>query len=145
MARGTGLWVGVSAAIALAVVLAILGGYFIGRGSRQSNSVIEQQLVQQRALDLKTTEQAVAAKALADHHSQVLGEQHANGVGFVHGKEVGFRTGEAQGISRGEAIGESHGREAGEEAGEHSAHERDYSLCWAAPETSVSLCDSIRE
>src|SRR5438874_713073 len=57
--RSAGFWVLVSAAITFGIVVAILVGFFIGRGTRLSNDSVQGRLIQQSQADQISEQQAL--------------------------------------------------------------------------------------
>lgn len=123
--RSTGFWVGISAAITLGVVAALLIGFFIGRGTRLSNDsvqgkIVEQsqsdQIAEQQALDvqkatLATNEARAVAAARRSAYSagQTAGYTAGQQAGFSNGQSEGFVQGQASGTAEGETQGFSQG------------------------------------
>lgn len=123
--RSPGFWVAVTAAITIGVVLALLGGFFIGRGSRLSNAEVQNRLTQQQQADL-----IVQQKTLNDQRTDLLRRQRtligrvsskaeARGrrEGVARGRQKGFADGQSQGIAQGQAQGYQEGRDTGFDQG----------------------------
>ena len=107
--RSTGFWVGISAAIAIGVVAALLIGFFIGRGTRLSNESVQSKVVQQSQSDQIAEQQALdqqrsalAAKqahavAVARHDAYTAGQKgrlHRRPTAGLHDRsEPGLRPG----------------------------------------------------
>src|SRR5437763_6868009 len=68
--RGAGFWVGITAAITAGVVLSLLAGFFIGRGSRLSTSNVQGQITQQAQADQIAQQQSLAAQKAADQTAE---------------------------------------------------------------------------
>src|SRR4051812_40041247 len=68
--RGSGFWVGITAAIATGVILALLAGFFIGRGTRLSNSQAQDKINQQSLSDRITQQRALDGQARQDAASK---------------------------------------------------------------------------
>lgn len=119
--RSTGFWVGISAAIALGIVAALLIGFFIGRGTRLSNDsvqgkIVEQsqadQIAEQQALDSqKTTFTRDEARAIASARKNAYSAGQT--AGFTAGQQQGFSNGQSQGFAQGEATGSAQGETQG--------------------------------
>jgi hypothetical protein len=119
--RSTAFWVGVSTAITLAVVGALLIGFFIGRGSRLSNDAVQGKIVQQSQSDQIAEQQAL------DHQSAVLQAREAHAVaaarhsaysagrqaGYTAGQQAGFVNGQTQGYQQGVTTGTAQGETTG--------------------------------
>ena len=101
--RGTGFWVGVTAAITVGVVAALLLGFFIGRGTRLSNAVVQSKITQQSQTDQlaqltaldqqKTTFQRDEAQAITSaRHNAYNQGYHA---GYSSGQQSGYQSGAA--------------------------------------------------
>ncbi len=119
--RSTGFWIGVSAAITIGIVGALLIGFFIGRGTRLSNESVQSKVVQQsqadqiaeqEALDVqKTTFAASQARAVASARKTAYSEGQQ--AGFTAGQQQGFTSGQSQGFVQGQATGTAQGETTG--------------------------------
>lgn len=123
--RSTGWWVGVTAAVTAAVLVALLGGFFIGRDTRLSNHEVQTRIDAQAQADRVAQE-----RALTDQRRDLLRRQRtligrvsakaeARGVrrgreeGFTDGQSVGFGQGQAQGFVQGQTEGYDQGLDTG--------------------------------
>lgn len=115
--RSTGFWIGVSTALTLGIVGALLIGFFIGRGTRLSNELVQSKIVQQsqadqiaeqQALDSqKATFQAAEARAVSAARKNAYSEGQEKG--FTAGQQAGYNSGQSQGFSEGQATGTAEG------------------------------------
>ena len=119
--RSTAFWVGITAAVALGIVAALLVGFFIGRGTRLSNEDVQSkvtaqsqadQIAEQKALDAQTSafQKSEAATVSNAHKSAYAEGQQA---GFTAGQQAGYSTGQTQGFSQGQASGVAQGESQG--------------------------------
>lgn len=119
--RSAGFWAAVTAAIAIAVVIALLGGFFIGRGSRISNNDIQSKLVQQSQLDQLAQQRALNDQraTLQSEHTKALRNARnvARAAGMREGKLAGREQGRDSGRAEGQSIGYNEGYNDGYEAG----------------------------
>ncbi len=123
--RGAGFWVGVTAAIATGVILALLAGFFIGRGTRLSNSEAQSKITQQSQADQiaeqqalgqqKATDQAAENKAVSQ--AQKSGIQQGLQQGQIQGQQQGYQQGQAAGYSQGQSAGQTQGYQQGQQDG----------------------------
>jgi flagellar biosynthesis/type III secretory pathway protein FliH len=105
--------VGVSTALTLGIVGALLIGFFIGRGTRLSNEVVQSKIVQQsqsdqiaeqQALDnQKTTFASAEARAVSAARKTAYSEGQEKG--FTAGQQAGYNSGQSAGFSEGQATG----------------------------------------
>jgi hypothetical protein len=120
-ARSAGFWVGVSAAITLGVVGALLIGFFIGRGTRLSNDSVQGKIVQQSQADQIAEQQALDAQkaTLAKNEKRALDAARKSAysagrtAGFTAGQQAGFSSGQSEGFAQGQATGAAQGETAG--------------------------------
>jgi hypothetical protein len=123
--RGAGFWVGVSAALAAACVLLLLGGFFIGRSTRLSDDAVQTKINQQAQGD-----KIASQKALSDQADTLRAERirlvrraadRARGNGRREGRTVGrqqgFDDGQAQGFQNGQSSGYAQGQNDGYSSG----------------------------
>jgi hypothetical protein len=123
--RGAGFWVGITAAIAAGVVLALVAGFFIGRGSRLSNTDVQSKITQQAQADQIGEQQALSAQKAADQTAldkavsgaQKNGEASGLRQGQIQGQQQGFAQGQQAGYQQGQATGQSQGYQQGQQAG----------------------------
>jgi hypothetical protein len=119
--RSTGFWVGISCAIAVGVVAALLIGFFIGRGTRLSNESVQGKIVQQSQSDQIAEQQALDQQrsALAAKQARAVAEARHNAyaagrtAGFSAGQQAGFNTGQSEGFAQGQATGLAQGETTG--------------------------------
>jgi hypothetical protein len=119
--RSAGFWIGVSTALTLGIVGALLIGFFIGRGTRLSNESVQGKIVQQsqsdqiaeqQALDSqKTAFSAAEARAVSAARKAAYSQGRQNG--FTAGRQAGFTSGQSQGFSQGQAAGTAQGETQG--------------------------------
>jgi hypothetical protein len=123
--RGAGFWVCVTAAIAAGVVLALLAGFFIGRGSRLSNADVQSKITQQAQADQITEQQALSAQKGADQtaedkavvQAQKNGEAAGLRQGQTEGQQQGFQQGQQAGYQQGQTAGQAQGFQQGQQQG----------------------------
>jgi hypothetical protein len=133
--RSAGFWVGVTAAIAAGVVLALLGGFFIGRGTRLSNGDVQGKITQQAQADQIAQQQALSAQKAADQTAadQAVGQAQKNGEtaglrqGRTQGQQQGFQQGQQAGYQQGQAAGQSQGYQQGQQTGFSQGQSSGYS------------------
>ena len=119
--KSTGFWVGISAAIALGIVAALLMGFFIGRGTRLSNEDVQSKITAQSQADQIAEQQALEKQKEAAQKSQAAAvsaaKQNAYSegqqAGFTQGQQAGFSNGQAQGFNQGQATGIAQGESSG--------------------------------
>jgi len=120
-ARSTGFWVGVSAAIAVGIVGALLIGFFIGRGTRLSNDSVQGKIIQQSQSDQIAEQQALDAQkaTFARNEARAISAAKRSAysagqtAGYTAGQQQGFSSGQSQGFAQGEATGSAQGETAG--------------------------------
>jgi len=119
--RSAGFWAAATAAIALAVVIALLSGFFIGRGSRISNEDIQSKLVQQSQLDQLAQQRALNDQrtALDRQRNTALARARstARASGLREGRLTGVQQGRDSGVAEGQSIGYNQGYNDGYQAG----------------------------
>jgi hypothetical protein len=115
--RGSGFWVGVTAAIAAGVVVALLAGFFIGRGSRLSNSGVQTKVTQQAQADQIVEQQALSAQKAADQAAEDNAVTQAQKNGEAQGLRQGRNEGQQQGFQQGQQAGYQQGQSAGQASG----------------------------
>src|SRR3954471_9521998 len=123
--RGAGFWVGVSAAVAAACVLLLLGGFFIGRSTRLSDDQVQTKINQQAQADKIATQKALTDQAEALRAERVKlvrrAADRARGRGLrqgrSEGRDQGFDDGQAQGFQTGQSSGYAQGQNDGYESG----------------------------
>jgi hypothetical protein len=119
--RSTGFWVGISAAITLGIVGALLIGFFIGRGTRLSNDSVQGKIVEQSQADQIAEQQALDAQktTLARDEAQAVSAARKNAysagqtAGFTAGQQQGFSNGQSEGFAQGQATGAAQGETQG--------------------------------
>ncbi len=129
--RSTGFWIGVSTALTLGIVGALLIGFFIGRGTRLSNESVQGKIVQQSQSDQiaeqqsldsqKTAFAAAEARAVSTARKNAYSEGQEKG--FSAGQQAGFNSGQSQGFSQGQATGTAQGEVQGFTQGLSDANE----------------------
>jgi hypothetical protein len=119
--KSAGFWIGVSTALTVGIVGALLMGFFIGRDTRLSNESVQAKIVQQsqsdqiaeqQALDAqKTTLSAAEARAVSAARKTAYSQGRQSG--FTAGQQAGFTSGQSQGFSEGQATGTAQGETQG--------------------------------
>jgi hypothetical protein len=120
-ARSAGFWVGVSTAIALGVIGALLIGFFIGRGTRLSNDSVQGKIVQQSQADQIAEQQALDSQkaSLASSEARAVSAARKSAysagqtAGYTAGQQAGFSNGQSQGFAQGQATGAAQGETQG--------------------------------
>jgi hypothetical protein len=120
-AKSAGFWIGISSAIALGIVGALLIGFFIGRGTRLSNDSVQGKIVQQSQADQIAEQQALdtqkTAFASSEAHALAAARKNAYSAGqtagFTAGQQQGFSSGQSQGFAQGQATGTAQGETEG--------------------------------
>jgi hypothetical protein len=123
--RGAGFWVGITAAIAAAAVLLLLGGFFIGRSTRLSDDAVQVKIDQQAQADKIATQKALTdqAEALRAERIKLVrrAADRARGRGLrqgrSEGRDQGFDDGQAQGFQTGQSSGYAQGQTDGYQSG----------------------------
>lgn len=123
--RGAGFWVAVTAAVAAGVVLALVAGFFIGRGGRLSNTDVQGRITQQAQADQISQQQALSAQKAADQaaedkavtQAQKNGETAGLRQGRTEGQQQGFQQGQTQGFTQGQTAGQAQGFQQGQTQG----------------------------
>jgi hypothetical protein len=123
--KGAGFWVGLTAAVAAAGVLLMLGGFFIGRSTRLSDDQVQTKINQQAQADKIATQ-----KALTDQANTLRAERitlvrraadRARGralrEGRSEGHAQGFDDGQARGFQAGQSSGYAQGQNDGYQSG----------------------------
>jgi len=119
--RSTGFWVGVTTAVTLGIVGALLIGFFIGRGSRLSNDSVQSKITEQAQADQIAEQQALdnqqatfrteQSRAVAAAHRSAYSEGRQ--AGFTAGQQQGYTAGQSQGFNQGQVTGAAQGQAAG--------------------------------
>lgn len=123
--RSPGWWVGITAAATVGVLLALLAGFFIGRGTRLSNEDVQAridaqaqtgQLAQERALndqrrDLLRRQRTLIGRVSAK--AEARGRREGRERGFDEGQSAGFSQGQNAGFAQGQNEGYSQGLDTG--------------------------------
>jgi hypothetical protein len=117
-ARSTGFWVGVSTALTLGVVGALLIGFFIGRGTRLSNEVVQSKIIQQSQADQIAEQQALDNQKTAFASAEARAVSAARKTSYAEGQERGFTAGQQAGYNSGQSAGFSEGQATGTAEGE---------------------------
>lgn len=123
--RGAGFWVGVTAAVAAGVVVALLCGFFIGSGTRLSNNDVQSKVTQQSQADQIAQQQTLNAQKAADQsaldkaatQAQKNGEAAGLSQGRTEGYQQGQAAGQAQGFQQGQSSGQAQGFQQGQQQG----------------------------
>ncbi len=123
--RGPGFWVGITAAIATGVILALLSGFFIGRGTRLSNEEAQSKITQQAQADQIAAQQALSSQKAVDQTAQARavgaarrsGESAGLREGRIQGQQQGYQQGQQAGYSQGQAAGQANGFQQGQQQG----------------------------
>jgi len=118
--RSTGFWIGVSAAITIGIVGALLIGFFIGRGSRLSNESVQSKIVQQSQADQIAEQQALDSQKAAFTANEARAVSAAKKAAYTEGQQAGFTAGQQQGYTSGQSQGFIQGQAAGTAQGETS-------------------------
>lgn len=116
--RSTGFWVGITTAVTLGVVGALLIGFFIGRGSRLSNDSVQGKITQQAQADQIAEQQALdkqqvtlrSAEARAVSAARRSAYSQGRTAGFTAGQQQGYTAGQSQGFVQGQAAGSAQGQ-----------------------------------
>ncbi len=116
--RSTGFWVGVSAAITIGIVGALLIGFFIGRGTRLTNDSVQSKITEQAQADQIAEQQALDTQkaTFTKDEAQAIGA--ARGSAYSQGRQAGFTAGQQQGFSAGQSQGYSQGQTTGAAQGQ---------------------------
>lgn len=130
--RGAGFWVGITAAIATGVILALLGGFFIGRGTRLSSTDVQAKVTAQAQADQIAQQQALSAQKAADQTAlnRAVANARRNGeaAGFrqgrIQGQAQGYQTGQAQGFQQGQQTGQAQGFGQGQRSGQRQGYQQ---------------------
>lgn len=117
-ARSTGFWIGVSAAITLGIVGALLIGFFIGRGTRLSNESVQGKITQQSQADQIAEQQALDTQKTAFAASEARAVSAARKAAYSEGQQAGYTAGQQQGFSSGQSQGFAQGQATGAAQGE---------------------------
>lgn len=116
--RSTGFWVGISSAITLGIVGALLIGFFIGRGSRLSNESVQSKITQQSQADQIAEQQALDSQKTTFARSEAQAVSAARKGAYTEGQQAGFTAGQQQGFSNGQSQGFTQGQASGAAQGE---------------------------
>lgn len=122
--RSPGFWVGITAAIATGVILALLAGFFIGRGTRLSNGEAQSKITQQAQADQISEQQALSNQKALDQTAQARAVSAARRSGESAGLREGRIQGQQQGYQQGQAAGYSQGQAAGQAAGQAQGYQQ---------------------
>src|SRR5581483_8315549 len=133
--RSPGFWVGITAAIATGVILALLAGFFIGRGTRLSNGEAQSKITQQAQADQIAEQQALSSQKAIDQTAQARavssarrsGESAGLREGRIQGQQQGYQQGQAAGYSQGQAAGQAQGYQQGQQQGYNQGQSSGYS------------------
>lgn len=123
--HGAGWWVGVIAAAAAVAVLLILGGFFLGRGTRLSDDTVQTKINQQRQADQISQQRALSGQADQMRHDKNVavksaadrarargirqGRSEGRQTGFQEGQDTGFNSGQSSGYAQGQNDGYNEG------------------------------------
>jgi hypothetical protein len=116
--RSTGFWIGLSTALTLGIVGALLIGFFIGRGTRLSNESVQGKIIQQSQSDQIAEQQALDSQKTTFAAAEARAVSAARKAAFSEGQEKGFSAGQQAGYSNGQSQGFTEGQAAGTAAGE---------------------------
>ena len=132
--RSAGWWVGITAAVTAGVIVALLGGFFIGRETRLSNDEVQSRIDAQAQ-----TDQVAQERALNDQRRDMLRRQRtlvgrvsakAEARGLRQGREEGYDQGQSVGFSQGQTQGYTQGQTEGYDDGlDTGACLADYFFC----------------
>ncbi len=133
--RSPGFWVGITAAIATGVILALLAGFFIGRGTRISNEEVQSKITQQAQADQIAEQQALSNQRAVDQTAQSkavnaarrAGESAGLREGRIQGQQQGYQQGQQAGYSQGQAAGQAQGFQQGQQQGYSQGQSSGYS------------------
>jgi hypothetical protein len=124
-ARSAGWWVGVTAAVTAGVLVALLGGFFIGRETRLANSDVQtridaqaqtDRIAQERALNDQRRDMLRRQRTLVGRVSakaEARGVRRGRAEGYNEGQSVGFSQGQTQGFAQGQTEGYDSGLDTG--------------------------------
>jgi hypothetical protein len=123
--NGAGFWVGLTAAVAAAGVLLMLGSFFIGRSTRLSDDQVQTKINQQAQADKIATQKALTDQAETLRAERITlvrrAADRARGralrQGRSEGREQGFDDGQARGFQAGQSSGYAQGQNDGYESG----------------------------
>jgi hypothetical protein len=115
--RSTGFWIATTACVAVGVIVALLAGFFIGRGTRLANSDVQTKITQQAQADQIAQQTALTAQrtTMLDRQTSLL--QEARKTSLAQGKSEGKAEGKAEGEQIGSASGQSEGFTQGQSSG----------------------------
>ncbi|HST54701.1 MAG TPA: hypothetical protein VLJ42_02260 [Solirubrobacteraceae bacterium] len=116
--KSTGFWVGVTTAIAIGAVAALLVGFFIGRGSRLSNDSVQSKITQQAQSDQISEQQALDAQRTTLSRNQSRAVAAARKSSYSQGRQAGFTAGRQEGFSQGQSQGYTQGQASGTAQGQ---------------------------
>jgi flagellar biosynthesis/type III secretory pathway protein FliH len=116
--KSTGFWVGISTAITLGIVGALLIGFFIGRSTRLSNENVQGKIVQQSQADQIAEQQALVSQKTAFTAAMARAVSAAKRSAYSEGQQNGFTAGQQAGFTSGQQTGYNQGQEAGSAQGE---------------------------
>jgi hypothetical protein len=117
--HGAGWWVGVIAAATAVGVLLVLGGFFLGRGTRLSDDSVQTKINQQRQADQISQQKALDAQATTMRHERSVAVRTASDRARARGIRQGRSEGHQQGVSEGEAQGFNNGQSSGYAQGQN--------------------------
>jgi hypothetical protein len=123
--RSAGWWVAVTAAVTAGVIVALIGGFFIGRGTRLSNEAVQDRINaqaqsdavgQERALndqrrDLLRRQRTLIGRVSAK--AEARGRREGREQGYDEGQSIGFNQGQTQGYTQGQTEGYDQGLDTG--------------------------------
>ena len=124
-ARSAGWWVGIPAAVTAGVIVALLGGFFIGRSTRLSNDAVQErinaqsqadQITQERALNDQRRDMLRRQRTLVGRVSskaEARGRREGREQGYNEGQSAGFSQGQSQGYTQGQTEGYTDGLDTG--------------------------------
>ncbi len=98
--RSTGFWIGVSTALTLGIVGALLIGFFIGRGTRLSNESVQGKIVQQSQADQIAEQQALDNQKTTFASAEARAVSAARKAAYSEGQEKGFTAGQQAGLQQ---------------------------------------------
>jgi flagellar biosynthesis/type III secretory pathway protein FliH len=110
--------VGVTTAVTLGVVGALLIGFFIGRGSRLSNDSVQSKITEQAQADQISEQQALDKQQTALRSSEARAVAAARRSAYSQGRQAGFTAGQQQGYTAGQSQGFVQGQVAGSAQGQ---------------------------
>jgi hypothetical protein len=137
--RGSGFWVAVTALAATGVILALLAGFFIGRGTRLSNTEAQDKITQQSQADQLAQQRTLDSQVRADQTAR----DNAVSAARAAGEKDGYRNGETDQSVKDQALANQQyqaGLTQGQQQGQQQQSQQDQQALSTVQAKEQSIC-----